>query len=75
MKKPKIPAPIQALNRLIEAAGSITKLASALNMTEGGVRYWLRRGSVPRQAARLLSYEAKHIYGLEITEEELSGVE
>jgi DNA-binding transcriptional regulator YiaG len=61
------------LDSIIRKAGGVTSLAAALGMTEGGIRYWQRRGSVPKQAARLLTYEAKHRFGIEVTPEDLSG--
>ena len=67
-------APLEVLDNLIRKAGGITSLAASLGMTEGGIRYWQKRGSVPQQAARLLAYEAKHRWGLiDITSEDLTG--
>lgn len=65
--------PVEWLDHIARKAGGITSLAAALGMTESGVRYWRTRGSVPRQASRLLSYEAKHRLGIEVNPEDLSG--
>jgi len=67
-------APLEVLEQIVKKAGGITSLAASLGMTEGGIRYWQKRGSVPQQAARLLDYEAKHRWGLiDITSEDLTG--
>jgi hypothetical protein len=68
-------APLEVLDNLIRKAGGITSLAASLGMTEGGIRYWQRKGRVPTQAARLLAYEAKHRWGVDIAAEELTGGE
>lgn len=73
--KDKQQAPLEVLDNLIRKAGGITSLAASLGMTEGGVRYWQKKGCVPQQAARLLSYEAKHRWGMDIAAEELTGGE
>lgn len=67
------PKPNEALERVIQKAGGITSLAATLGMTEGGVRYWQRRGAVPPKAAKLLAYEAAAKLGMEVSAEELSG--
>lgn len=66
-------SPLDHLEAIISRAGGVTSLAAALGMTEGGVRYWQRRGSVPRQAARLLAYECKNSWGMDVRVEDLTG--
>lgn len=68
-------APLEVLDSLIRKAGGLTSLAASLGMTEGGIRYWQKKGRVPAQAARLLSYEAAAKWGVEIKPEELTGGE
>jgi hypothetical protein len=66
-------APMTVLDNLIRKAGGITSLAASLGMTEGGIRYWQKKKSVPEQAARLLSYEAAAKWGMDIKPEDLTG--
>jgi hypothetical protein len=66
------PSPLDALDTIIAKAGGVTSLAAALGMTEGAVRYWKKRGGVPKQAARLLAYEAKHYWNLDVSPEDLT---
>jgi DNA-binding transcriptional regulator YiaG len=65
--------PVEWIDHIARKSGGITSLAARLGMTEGGIRYWQKRGSVPPQAARLLAYEAKHQLGIEVEWEALSG--
>ena len=65
--------PVEWLDHIARKAGGITALAASLGMTEGGIRYWQKRGSVPKQAARLLAYECKHQLGIEVDAKDLSG--
>jgi hypothetical protein len=67
--------PAEALDIIIKKAGGITPLAAALGLTEGAVRYWQQKGALPRQAARLVAWEVRDQFGIEVDAEVLSGRE
>ena len=67
-------APDEALDIIIKKAGGVTSLAAALGLTEGAIRYWQKKGAVPRGAARLVSFEVRDRFGIEVDAEVLSGV-